>query len=129
MTFIDTNYFLRWLLDDVHIQHDEAIDLLKDIIKSKSKAITSTLVFFEANWVLNSFYKKDKPKLIKLLQKILELDFIIIEERQILKDSLTLFKKTSLNLPDCYNLCYARSKDTSEFKTFDKKLAKEFKRL
>jgi predicted nucleic-acid-binding protein len=57
---------------------------------------------------------------------MLELRFIELKERDILVHALTLFERTNLDLEDCYNLFYAKTHRVNEFKTFDKKLAKEF---
>lgn len=128
MHFVDTNYFLRFLLDDISEQHKEAKELFISASEGKIELITSTIVFFEIYWVLSSYYEKDKYEAADALQKILGLNFIDLRERQILFNSLSLFKKTNLDLEDCYNFYYAKSRDVkkNEFKTFDKKLEKEF---
>lgn len=126
MTFVDTNYFLRFLLRDVHNQHLEVKNLFLLASEGKTDLITSTIVIFEIYWALSSYYEKNKNDIVKVLQKILNLNFIKLDERQILLDSVVLFNKTSLDLEDCYNVCYAKSKGIRSFKTFDKKLDKEF---
>lgn len=128
MTFIDTNYFLRFLLKDVNNQYLEAKELFLRASEDKVELFTSTIVLFEINWVLSSFYKKNREEISQILQKILGLKFIGVEERQILFNSLTRFKKTGFDLEDCYNLAYAKARVAKEFKTFDVKLAKEFKK-
>lgn len=128
MTFVDTNYFLRFLLNDNEAQHQKATDLFLEGADGKINLITSTIVFFEIYWVLSSFYEKRKTELVEMLEKILNLNFIILSERQILFDSLSLFKRTNFNLEDCYNLYYAKSENVKNFMTFDQKLSKEFKK-
>ena len=53
--FIDTNYFLRFLLNDVEHQHTEVKNLFLDASEGKADLITSTIVFFEVYWVLFAF--------------------------------------------------------------------------
>lgn len=124
--FVDTNYFLRFLLKDINNQYLEAENLFLSASEGKNELVTSTIVFFEIYWVLISYYGKNKVEVGNVLEKILNLNFIELEERIILSNSLSLFRKTNLSLEDCYNIYYAKSKEVKSFKTFDKKLIKEF---
>lgn len=129
MIFVDTNFFLRFLLADVRSQYLEAQKLLFQASRGEKRLISSTLVFFEIYWVSKSYYQKSKTELIDLLQKILDLSYVILEERSILQKSLNSFKQTSLSLEDCYNLQFAKEKNVEEFKTFDIQLTKKFSTL
>lgn len=129
MMFIDTNYFLRFLLKDIDNQYLEVKNLFLSASEGKNKLTTSTIVFFETYWVLISYYGKNKAEVSNVLEKILNLSFIELEEREVLFNALSLFQKTSLELEDCYNIYYAKSKKIISFKTFDKKLTKEFAKI
>ncbi len=128
MVFVDTNYFLRFLLNDISSQHLEAKQLFLDASEGKVKLFTSTIVFFEIYWVLSSFYEKNRIEVASALNQILELKFINFKERQVLGNSINRFKKTSFDLEDCYNLAYSRVRVAKEFRTFDSKLSREFAR-
>lgn len=125
MIFIDTNYFLRFLRDDVQTQSAVVKELFIASAQGKKELFTSTIVFFEIYWVMSSFYKHDKKSVISILQKILQLHFIEIEDRKILAKSLQRFSSSSVELEDCYNLEYAKSRKMTSFATFDKKLLKQ----
>lgn len=124
--FIDTNYFLRFLLKDNEEQYQKVKTLFIEASDKRVKLLTSTIVFFEIYWILMSYYHKQKKPVISMLGKILQLHFIELKERQVLTESLILFNNSLLSLEDCYNLYYAKSHNISSFKTFDKKLEKEF---
>lgn len=126
MTFIDTNYLLRFLLKDIDSQYIEAKELLLKGARGEGKLVTSTIVFFELYWVLSSYYKKNKSDLVILLKKILDLNFVILKERSILIESVKFFSKTNFDLEDCYNLSFAKEHNLKEFKTFDEKLKKQW---
>lgn len=126
MIFIDTNYFLRFLLKDINNQHLTAKALFLSASEGKTTLITSTIVFFEIYWVLSSYYGRNKVEVANVLEKVLSLNFIELEEREILFESLSLFKKTNLDLEDCYNIYYAKERGAKSFKTFDKKLMRKF---
>ena len=129
MTFVDTNYFLRFLLADVDEQHQKAKKLFEDAASGKVKLFTSTIVFFEIYWVLASFYEKDKKQLTKILSDLLLMSFVKLIERDLLKQALEVFTKSNLDLEDSFNLVYAKKKKARIFKTFDKKLGKKWETI
>jgi len=122
--FIDTNYFLRFLLKDDEKQFNIVYSLFQKGINGEIQLFTSVVVFFEIYWVLSSFYKKKKNKIIEFLKNILKLTFIDFENKIILEEAIILFQKFNLDLEDCYNLAYAKLKKANEFTTFDKILNK-----
>lgn len=128
MIFVDTNYFLRFLIKDNDKHYKEAEKIFINASEGKVELISSTVVFFEINWVLNSYYGRKTNDLVGFLWDFLNLNFIILEERQLLAESVELFTKTNLSLIDCYHIVYAKSKGVKSIKTFDKKLEKEFKK-
>ncbi len=126
MIFVDTNYFLRFLLKDIRTQYTEAKNLFLLVGKSDIKLLSSVVVFFEIFWVLRSSYGKDKQSLVVTLDKLLKLN-VEFDRHKILVNSVNLFKKMNLSLEDCYNLAFAREQGIKSFKTFDLKLVKAFK--
>lgn len=128
MIFVDTNYFLRFLLRDIESQYKEAKNLFLQAGREEKELSSSLVVFFEVFWVLRSTYKKDKQTLIDKLGKLLRLN-VEFDDRLILRESINLFKKLNLSLEDCYNLCLAKEKGMKDFKTFDLKLGNEFEKL
>lgn len=124
--FVDTNYFLRLLLKDNNEQFDTVYKLFKDGIEDKAILFTSSVCIFEIYWVLSSFYKKDKSICIEYLEKILELGFIKIENREIFQKALKLFSRTSIEFEDCYNVEFCKNSNFESlvFATFDRKITK-----
>lgn len=124
MIFIDTNYFLRFLLSDVSSQHQEAKALLSKGAKGEVKLFTSLIVMFEIFWVFVASYHKTKPEVIEIMRNVNRLSFIRFEERGIIEEALDIFEVTSLEFEDCYNWAYARKHNMTEYASFDKKLVK-----
>lgn len=129
MFFVDTNYFLRYLVQDNPKQQRIVEDLLLKAAKGKIELCTSSLVIFEIYWVLNSFYQLEKEDIITLLYRILNLKFINLPSRTRLIESLELYQKNSFSLEDAHHLIYAKSKKAKGFATFDQKLKKTFNQL
>lgn len=126
MIFVDTNYFLRYLLQDDQKQYQIAKQLFLAGSRGTVKLMSSTVVFFEIYWVLKSYYSVPKNKLLQTLESMLRMQFVRFYDRDILEKTIKLFDKTTLSLEDCYNLSYAKVHSAGGFKTFDKKLEKEF---
>lgn len=126
MIFVDTNYFLRLLLKDVKKQHQQAKELFLKGAEGKTKLFTSTIVVFEIYWVLSSFYQRKKEEITEVLEKVFQLGFIKINNKDMLQKALEIYKTTNLDLEDCYNLSLVKKKGIKEFKTFDKNLEKYF---
>ena len=87
MTFVDSNYFLRFLIADQKTHYAQVCELFDSAAHDRVKLFTSVIVFFEIAWVLSSFYEKKKSTLISLLEDILNLEFISINERPLLESS------------------------------------------
>jgi len=128
MTFVDTNYFLRFLLADNHKQFSQVKKLFLDAAEGKVKLITSTIVFFEIYWVLTLYYNHDKDNTIETMERILNLGFIRFDRRNILADAVKLFSANNLSLEDCFNLCYAKFIKVKQFATFDQQLLKRWEK-
>ena len=120
--FVDTNYFLRFILKDNKAQFNEAYELFKTAALGDVKLITSEIVFFEIYWVLESFYSQKKSKHLSVLHKILKMGFVEISNREVLRSALKLYKNVSVELEDCYNIIYAKVNDCDKLASFDKKL-------
>ncbi len=124
MTFVDTNCFIRFLIKDIPDQHKKAKMLFERGISGEEKLYTSIIVFFELFWVFSSYYEKNKMEVIDILRKVLKMDFIQTENREVITKSLDLFKESSLEFEDCYNVVLAKQLKCDSFATFDKKLRK-----
>ena len=51
MIFVDTNYFVRFLLRDVELQFGKARKLFEDAADGRKVLFTSTIVIFEIYWL------------------------------------------------------------------------------
>ena len=126
MTFVDTNYFLRFLLADVSSQHKLAKILFQQAAGSKVSLFTSAVVIFEIYWVLLSVYGKNESQITSTLDNLLDMSFIDFEHHSLLKQAVSIYKDSPLGLVDAFDLLYARSLGAKDFKTFDTKLSRRF---
>lgn len=129
MIFVDTNYFLRFLIRDDEKHYLVARKLFEDGAMGKTKLFTSDVVIFELKWVLSSFYMKNKQEIIDVLQNVLAMQFVDLAEKDMLIETVALFKNSTLEFEDCFNLSYARSMEADSLATFDQKLSNKFKEM
>jgi predicted nucleic-acid-binding protein len=117
MIVLDTNYILRYLLDDNHEMFLEA----KDVIESNACLILNEVVA-EVIYVLLGVYKVSKQNISESLYSFMEMENVsMLESKEILFSALKLFESKNLDFLDCY-LCALKNK--YEIKSFDKKLMK-----
>jgi predicted nucleic-acid-binding protein len=117
MIVLDTNYILRYLLDDNHEMFLEA----KDVIESNACLILNEVVA-EVIYVLLGVYKISKQNITEALYSFMEMENVsMLESKEILFSALELFESKNLDFVDCY-LCALKNK--YEIKSFDKKLMK-----
>lgn len=130
MIFVDANYFLRFLLQDIKDQYLISKKLFLEAAREEIELVTSTTVFFEVYFVLKSSYFKNKSaenrlNLAEALFELLKLN-LELEDRTILFEALDYYQELNLELEDCYHLAFAKQVKARDFKTFDLKLAKAF---
>lgn len=124
---IDTNYVLRYLLDDIPRQAQLVENYFK---RAKNQEISITvpcLVFVELDFALTKYYQFKKHTIIEYLNNILRLSYLDIEKRGILIKALKLYSSKNISFVDA--LFYTQAVvENKELLTFDKKLLELNKR-
>ena len=124
--FIDTNIFLRLVLNDVPKQADKAEALLKKAKKGLVKILVPQIIIFEMEYALSKYYKFPKGEVIDKLESLLSTPYLTVQDGDIFRKSLRGYKDKSLSLVDCFLLAKAEIEGARIF-TFDKDLAKRSK--
>ena len=120
---VDTNVLLRFLTNDVPTEARMAKEFFKSAKSGKLVAEISEPVFIETLVVLRNYFKYPKNSVIKLMQSILALDWLVIENLSILTLALDLYSQFNLDFVDCLVLARSKTKQQKIF-TFDTKLSK-----
>lgn len=124
--FIDTNYFVRFLIDDLPEQVNEVEKLFLKASAGKVALYSSVLVMFEVKWVLSSLYSFKKSQIISCMMELLTLDFIQFEDKSLLKLAIGYYRYSNLSLEDCYHLVLSKKLQVNKIATFDKNLSRHF---
>jgi predicted nucleic-acid-binding protein len=116
MVRIDTNYIVRYFVNDNKIMADEA----EEILLSKKVFIANEIIA-EVIYVLDGVYGISRDKVADLLLELISFHNILVTNKKALKESLEIFKVKKLDFVDCLLCAYSKE---DEILTFDKKLNK-----
>lgn len=101
MTYlIDTNIFLRTLINENEPIFQDCLNLLTKIKENKIKAITQGVVISEIIWTLSSFYKFPKPKVLQATNSIINLNGLKIIDNYNHNLALDLYSKHKVKYID-----------------------------
>lgn len=99
--FVDTNIFLRALINDDEKVYTDVLAFLEGIKNNRFKAYSSSLVLAEIVWTLSSFYKLGKIDVVKSLESIINLNGLMFVENQDSTKALDLYKSHNVKYIDC----------------------------
>jgi len=116
MTRLDTNYILRYLLND----NEEMAAVAEEVILHQEVHISNE-VWAEVVYVLEGVYNLEKKKISQVLLSLLRADNIQVVDKYNLVKALEIFAQKKLDFVDCLLCAYA---ELDEVLTFDKKLKK-----
>lgn len=120
---VDTNAFLRFILQDIPEQADEVEELFKKAQQKKIELFVPQIVIFEILHALEKYYSFPKDTVIEKLSSVISAKYLMIQNRILLKKALEIFKQKNLDLADCFIFAYSEDKNAELF-TFDKALKK-----
>lgn len=120
MDFLDTNIFLRHLLQD-HAEHSlKATDYLLQIQESKKRVYTSDLVIFEVVYTLQRTYKKPKNTIKEAVLPLLELPAIYLPGKRRYRRVFELCTELNISFADAYHIVFMEKKKIINVASFDK---------
>ena len=125
----DTNVLLTLKLKREH-GYTKAKALLADCLDEKIRIYLSLPVILEAEWVLRSFYKQSKEKIIEFLEELILINQVILDNKDEVKLSLNLYRhSTEVSFTDCLIATQNKNQKVDEFLTFDSQLSKLYQTL
>jgi len=124
--FVDTNIFIRYLVNDIPEQVDCVEQLFDLAEKGELTLFTGPPVFFEIAWTLKSFYKLKKEQIYECLRAIIGLPGLKVLDLEIVEEAIELFYATSADFRDAYLAVLSKKERADAVATFN---AKHFKDL
>ncbi len=120
---IDTNYILRYILEDNEEQYNKVEMIFNEIEVNSKKATILESVLAECVYVLSSFYKVNKNEICETLIELLNYKGINNRDKKELIFALELFDQNSIAFVDCILISKAKN-EGAIIGSFDKRLIK-----
>lgn len=99
--FVDSNIFLRAVVEEDEKSFLECISLLRNLEIGKLSAVTSNVVLAEIVWTLKSFYKLERATITKSVKNICSLKGLKILDRFQTDKAINIYSKRSIKFIDC----------------------------
>ncbi len=122
--FADTNFFLRFLLQDIPSQAKIVEEFLQKAKEEKIIIYTCQIIIFEMMYILEKTAKLGKEQALKLTRIIVSLPYVEIEDRQLFLETFNLYEKKNIDFVDAFLFCKAKN-EQADVLSFDK----DFKKL
>jgi predicted nucleic acid-binding protein len=119
LLFLDTNIFLRHLLQDDADQSSKASAFLKRIEQGEVKVRTSDTVIFETVFTLQKGYHRQKAAIRDTLLPLMELPGIELPGKRRYRKVFALYVEANLPFADAYHAVLMEQLNLTEIVTFD----------
>lgn len=120
---VDTNIILRFFLQDVVSQFNQAKKIFNEAKNGKIKLVIPQIVIFEINFALKKFYSLGKEDIIEKIEQLVSTAYLEVESRKLFLMAIELYKRKNISLVDCFLISKAEAEEADLF-TFDQKLKK-----
>ncbi len=124
--FFDTNFLLRYYLDDVPAQAKKAKAMIEAAIKGDLELITDLVVICEMVWVMDSYYKLDRISIIDKISNLYQTPGISVINGDNLPDALTAYLEKNVDFTDAVICTSAIANNIKYIASFDKKHMKRW---
>jgi predicted nucleic acid-binding protein len=119
LSFLDTNIFLRHLLQDDPDHSPKASAFLKRIEAGEVKVRTSDTVIFETVFTLQKVYRRPKAAIRDSFLPLLELPGIVLPQKRRYRKVFSLYVENNLPFADAYHAVLMEQLNLTEIVTFD----------
>lgn len=119
--FVDTNIFIRYLVNDEPDHTDRIEKLLDKAEKREITLVTGPPVFFELAWTLKSFYEMKKDDIYTCLISIAAIPGLDVIDINVVTESLEVYKENPVEFSDAYISVLSKKLNTDGVITFNKK--------
>ena len=124
MTGLDTNILLRFIAQDDAVQSPIAGRFLSSLNAANPGWISLASVL-EIAWVLISRKQSSREQVAEVFDRLLRLDFLVIEQRETVASAVACFRSTRADFADCLIAASARRAGCERLVTFDRVAARD----
>ncbi|RZD16851.1 MAG: type II toxin-antitoxin system VapC family toxin [Candidatus Acididesulfobacter guangdongensis] len=119
--FVDTNIFLRYLINDNKSISDKIEETFKKASLGEILLITNSLVIIEIIFVLESYYDKSKKEIETAVLKIMNTNGLGVKDSGLILDALNFYVSKNIDFVDAYNAFFMKEHSLTDILTLDKK--------
>ena len=119
--FMDTNLFIRYLVNDDPGKADRVEKLLEQATSGKIRLVTADLVIAEGIWVLESAYGLKNAEITPMVKGILATPGIEVTNAGLVGRSLDYYESLNIDFIDGYIAAVMDRMKITELYSFDKK--------
>lgn len=123
MIVLDTNIILRYLLADNEELSVKAKKYFIQAEAGKYKLYLDEVILAETIWVLGSYYEQDKKKIVPVVRKLVNQDWIVMGKKTLCNQALETWLREDVSYIDSWVYSLSREKGV-ELETFDAKLVR-----
>jgi len=117
--YIDTNFFLRFLLKDNLTQLKIVREYFSKAKSGTIRIVCLTEIILEIEYVLRKVYKYKRTIIGQFLLFILNISYLEFPDREVLYEAFKIYQKQSIDLVDL--ILYFKAKERkAEILSFDK---------
>ena len=118
---IDTNLFVRYLINDDQKKAEAVDNLLDKAVKGELRIIVPSVVIAELVWVLESFYQLKADAILELVEAIINTSGLDVTDKSTVISALRLYKNRNIDFIDAWIIEFAKERGIKTIYTFDKK--------
>ena len=120
MRFVDTNVFLRFLLDDDPRKADRCEKLFRKAVAGEEALFTTDMVIAEIVWVLESYYELPRGEVRDKVEKILNTQNLECLNKGLILNALAAYDEKNVDFADAYNAFILKMNGISEVYSYDR---------
>lgn len=124
MIGLDTNILIRYFVKD-DPQQSPIVSKLIGALSSAEPGWLSVVVLVELLWTLKYSYRFSRAGLAGAVGHLLSSRDIVIEQHDLVRDALSMYRKSNADFADCLIAVSARAAGCSKTVTFDKIAARD----
>ena len=124
MIGLDTNVLVRYFVKDDPKQTRQAADLI-DKLTPTEPGWVGFAVLLELVWAITRIYRVERGQVTRILDTLLASQDIVVEQGDIVREALQLFRSAKADFPDCLIVASAKAAGCSRTVTFDRIAARD----
>jgi predicted nucleic-acid-binding protein len=119
--FFDTNFLLRFYLDDIPTQALKAKRMVQAAKKGQILLVTDLIVICEMVWVMDSFYKLEKEVISEKITNLYRTPGVVVFNGDVLPQALSVYVRKNIDFTDAVIASSATKNHIEYLASFDKK--------